>query len=95
VPATDKDPEAVLADALTLARDLEFRRKRRDFYAWRERVLTGNAPLKPAEAAEEMRQLLDDYNPPRCFMTSESTSVDRLTPWCQYSARREQQARLR
>src|SRR5918994_7240601 len=63
VPKISNADEALLL-AVGLARDNNFKQKRRAYYEWQERTIHAitNEGMTPENAAEEMAQLLTDYN---------------------------------
>jgi hypothetical protein len=60
VPSADDSPDEALEGAVSLARDAEFKKKRRSLYKWQERVLKDE--IDPRNAIKEMDELTDDYN---------------------------------
>jgi hypothetical protein len=62
VPADDRDPEAVLVDAIALAKQSDFKKKRRALFEWEDQVFAGRQPLSPEEALEELTAKAEDYN---------------------------------
>lgn len=63
VPKIRNVDEALLI-AVGLARDEDFRRKRRAYYEWQERTIDTmtKEQMAPENAAEEMEQLVEEYN---------------------------------
>jgi hypothetical protein len=63
VPKIRNADEALLV-VVGLARDEDFRRRRRAYYEWQERTIDTMAKegMAPENAAEEMAQLVDEYN---------------------------------
>jgi hypothetical protein len=62
LPTGDQDCEGVLRDAIALAKEDEFRKKRRALFDWEDAVFSGRLPLKPEEALEELTAKSEEYN---------------------------------
>jgi hypothetical protein len=60
VPENEAHPEQALTAAIGLARNADFKEKRRDLCAWQERMIAEGAA--PQHAIEELEQMIANYN---------------------------------
>lgn len=60
MPLDETNPDKALLKAISLARDSDFKDKRRNLYEWQERVIRDG--YKPEQAMQEIEQLIDEYN---------------------------------
>jgi hypothetical protein len=61
-PASERDPEGVLRDAVALAKDATFRERRQEFYHWQGEYLAGTTGLSPEQAVEAMHEMAQKYS---------------------------------
>jgi hypothetical protein len=62
VPTDERDPEGVLRDAIALAKDDEFKKKRRALFEWEDDIFSGRRPYTPEEALEELTAKAEEYD---------------------------------
>jgi hypothetical protein len=61
-PASERDADGVLRDAVALAKDASFRERRQEFYHWQGEYVMGATGLSPEQAVDAMHEMAQKYN---------------------------------